>query len=172
MNYVVVTPYNTFCYVRIPNGRGHNDTRECIEHFCERHVSFLGARLLIDLFLYNRMKCLARSRTFVSFSKMFRMFRFCCLYFFLSFDIIQRISRQFYKTYLMYYVLIQQAFWAHCTIITFDLPITIYLVCRERTYTCIHVFAKNSIFNSSECIHLYILVYGKCTNVSCVFLLL
>lgn len=42
MNYVVVTPYNTFCYVRIPNGRGHNDTRECIEHFCERHVSFLG----------------------------------------------------------------------------------------------------------------------------------
>lgn len=27
MNYVVVTPYNTVGYVRIPNGRGHNDTR-------------------------------------------------------------------------------------------------------------------------------------------------
>lgn len=99
--------------------------------------------------------------TFVSFSKMFRMSRFCCLYFFLSFYIIQRISRQFHKTYLMYYVLIQQALWAHCTSITFDLPLTIYLVCWEMTYTCIHAFAKNSIFNSSECIHLYMLVYGK-----------
>lgn len=44
MIYVVVTPYNTVGHVRIPNWRGHNDTREYIEHFCERHVSFLGAR--------------------------------------------------------------------------------------------------------------------------------
>lgn len=44
MNYVVVTPYNTVGSVRIPNERGHNDTRESIEHFCERHVSFLGTR--------------------------------------------------------------------------------------------------------------------------------
>lgn len=55
MIYVVFTPYNTVGYVRIPNWRGHNDTREYIEHFCERHVSFLGARLLIDLSLYNGM---------------------------------------------------------------------------------------------------------------------